>query len=46
MSCGVKEENIHFMDLPFYETGKVKKKPLGLEDIKIVTEFLDNLKPD
>jgi len=42
----VKEENIHFMDLPFYETGKVKKKPLGLEDVKITQDFLNKVKPD
>jgi glucosamine-6-phosphate deaminase len=46
MATGVKEENIHFMDLPFYETGKVKKKPMGEADITIVKNFLDKLKPD
>jgi len=46
LCCGVKEENIHFMDLPFYETGKVKKKPLGPEDVKITQTFLDKLKPN
>jgi len=46
LSCGVKEENIHFMDLPFYETGKVKKKPMSEADITIVKEFLDKIKPD
>ena len=25
---GVKPENIHFLDMPFYETGRVRKKPL------------------
>ena len=45
LSCGVKEENIHFMDLPFYQTGKIKKNPLGLEDIKIVHDFLEKVQP-
>ena len=27
------DEQLHFMDMPFYETGRVKKKPLGEEDI-------------
>jgi len=44
--CGVKEENIHFMDLPFYETGKVKKKPMGEADVTIVKTFLDGIKPN
>ncbi len=26
-SCGIPESRLHFMDLPFYETGRVKKKP-------------------
>lgn len=43
--CGVKDENIHFMNMPFYETGKVQKKPLGEEDIKITMELLRKIKP-
>lgn len=45
MACGLKRENIHFLDLPFYKTGTVKKKPLGEEDILIVKNFLDGIKP-
>lgn len=43
--CKVKEENIYFLNLPFYETGKVKKKPLGEEDIQIVYDLLNKLHP-
>ncbi len=43
---GLKDENIHFLDLPFYETGLVKKKPLGQEDVEIVKKFLLSIKPD
>jgi glucosamine-6-phosphate deaminase len=32
---GVKPGNIHFLDLPFYETGTVRKKPIGPDDIAI-----------
>jgi len=46
IATGVKRENIHSLDLPFYETGRVKKKPLGPEDITIVKDFLNNIKPD
>src|SRR5213075_1774586 len=42
---GVKEENIHFLDLPFYETGRVRKKPLGEDDIRIIMDLLEKVKP-
>lgn len=42
---GVRPENIHFLDLPFYETGRVKKKPLGEDDIRITCELLEKVKP-
>src|SRR5690606_38795252 len=42
---GINDENTHFMDMPFYETGKVKKKPLGDEDIKMTVDILNRLKP-
>ncbi len=42
---GVKDEHIHFLDLPFYETGRVRKKPLGEDDIRITMELLDEVKP-
>jgi glucosamine-6-phosphate deaminase len=43
---GVKEENIHFLDMPFYETGRVRKKPLGEDDIKITIDLLERVKPN
>ncbi|MCC6676141.1 MAG: glucosamine-6-phosphate deaminase [Phycisphaerales bacterium] len=43
---GVKPENIHFLDLPFYETGRVRKKPIGEEDIRITMDLLDRVGPD
>lgn len=42
---GVKPENIHFLDLPFYETGRVKKKPIGEDDIQITMELLEKVRP-
>lgn len=42
---GVKEDRIHFLDMPFYETGRVRKKPLGEDDIKIVQALLEDVKP-
>jgi glucosamine-6-phosphate deaminase len=43
--CGVQDERLHFMDMPFYETGTVKKRPLGDEDIQIVVDLLRKIKP-
>jgi len=42
---GVKPGNVHFLDLPFYETGRVRKKPIGPEDIAITLRLLDAVKP-
>jgi len=42
---GVKPENIHFLDMPFYETGRVRKKPLGEEDVKIIMDLLEKVQP-
>jgi glucosamine-6-phosphate deaminase len=35
----------HFMDLPFYETGRVRKKPLGEEDIQLTINLLNEIQP-
>ncbi|MEY5031852.1 MAG: Glucosamine-6-phosphate deaminase 1, partial [Planctomycetota bacterium] len=43
--CGVPEERLHFLDMPFYETGRVRKKPLGTDDIEIVKALLRSVKP-
>ena len=42
---GITEENMHFQNLPFYETGKVKKKPIGEEDIQLTMDLLESIKP-
>jgi len=42
---GVKPGNIHFLDLPFYETGTVRKKPIGPDDIAITVRLLEQVKP-
>jgi glucosamine-6-phosphate deaminase len=43
--CGVPESRLHFMDMPFYETGRVKKKPLGEADIIMVVDLLRKIRP-
>jgi glucosamine-6-phosphate deaminase len=42
---GIKEEGIHFLNLPFYETGTIEKNPMGEEDIRITMELLRQVKP-
>jgi glucosamine-6-phosphate deaminase len=42
---GIKDENIHFQNLPFYETGTIEKKPMGEKDVKITMELLRKIKP-
>jgi glucosamine-6-phosphate deaminase len=44
--AGVKDENIHFLDLPFYETGAVKKGALSEADIDIIKQLLADIQPD
>lgn len=43
--CGVREENAHFQNLPFYETGTVKKNPFTEADVKITYDLLQKVKP-
>ena len=43
---GVKDENVHFLDLPFYETGLVKKNDLSDADVAIVKKLLQEIQPD
>lgn len=43
--CGVKEANAHFQNLPFYETGTVKKNPYSEEDIALTYDLLNRIKP-
>ncbi|MBP5322382.1 MAG: glucosamine-6-phosphate deaminase [Bacteroidaceae bacterium] len=37
--------NVHFLNLPFYESGTIKKGELGERDINIVVELLRTIKP-
>ncbi len=42
---GIPDKQIHFLDMPFYETGLVKKKPLSENDIQIIVDLLEEVKP-
>jgi glucosamine-6-phosphate deaminase len=42
---GIKKEHAHFLEMPFYETGTIRKKPIGEEDIKIVMDLIEEIQP-
>ncbi|WP_316635016.1 glucosamine-6-phosphate deaminase [uncultured Flavobacterium sp.] len=42
---GVPDSNVNFLDLPFYETGTVKKNNLGEADIQIMCDIIERIKP-
>jgi glucosamine-6-phosphate deaminase len=46
MHVGCREENLHFLDLPFYRTGTIAKRPMGTDDIAIIRSLLERLQPD
>src|SRR5690606_1575590 len=41
----VPDQHVHFLNLPFYETGTIKKNPLSQEDITIVKKLISDIKP-
>ncbi len=42
---GIPDSNVHFLDMPFYETGKVQKNPIGQADIDVVADVIEKVKP-
>ena len=42
---GVNPDKIHFLNMPFYETGQIRKAPLGKKDITIIEELIWEIKP-
>lgn len=42
---GLPDTQIHFMELPFYETGTIEKKPLGEEDIALTVALIAQIQP-
>ncbi len=43
--AGLPDDHIHFMALPFYETGKTKKNPVSQLDVDLTKELLQHVKP-
>ncbi len=42
---GCKEEHLHFLDLPFYRTGTIAKKPICNDDVSIIRELIERVDP-
>lgn len=42
---GIEEKKLHFLDMPFYRTGRASKKSIGEEDVEIVHRLLSELRP-
>jgi glucosamine-6-phosphate deaminase len=42
---GIPETGIHFMNLPFYETGTIQKNPMSEADVDITIKLLQKIKP-
>jgi glucosamine-6-phosphate deaminase len=43
---GLSRKNARFLNLPFYQTGKVKKDPIGPADVAIVRDLLNEFRPE
>lgn len=44
--CGVPEERVHFLNLPFYATGAVEKLPPTQTDYQIVRNLIEEVNPE
>jgi len=42
---GLPEENINFLNMPFYETGRAKKDHLSEKDISIIQDVMEKVEP-
>lgn len=42
---GLHSDHVHFLDLPFYESGRVEKYPMTERDVNIVRRLLQDIKP-
>ncbi|HET7273855.1 MAG TPA: 6-phosphogluconolactonase [Longimicrobiaceae bacterium] len=43
---GMTRDHARFLNLPFYQTGKVRKDPVGPEDVRITLELLEERRPE
>jgi glucosamine-6-phosphate deaminase len=45
-TLGLPPDRARFLNLPFYQTGKVRKDPIGERDVEIILELLEELRPE
>jgi glucosamine-6-phosphate deaminase len=45
-TLGLTASEARFLNLPFYQTGKVRKDPIGPADVAIVRELLEEVRPE
>jgi glucosamine-6-phosphate deaminase len=45
LKVGCQEEHLHFLDLPFYRTGTIAKKPVGPDDVAIIRALIESVNP-
>jgi glucosamine-6-phosphate deaminase len=45
-TLGIPREGARFLNLPFYQTGQVRKDPIGPADVAIVRGLLEEVRPD
>jgi glucosamine-6-phosphate deaminase len=45
-TVGLPRRAARFLNLPFYQTGKVRKDPIGAQDVAIVRDLLHEIRPD
>ncbi len=43
--CGIPPQQLHFLELPFYETGLIRKDPITSADVDIIVKLLRELQP-
>ena len=47
-ACGynhIHKDHIHFLDLPFYESGKIEKLPMSERDVEPIIQLLEEIQP-
>ena len=42
---GLPDSQVHFLNLPFYETGTIKKSPLSKKDIDLMIAIIESIQP-
>ena len=43
--CGLDDNHIHFLDMPFYETGDRLKNPISSKDVAVIADLLEKIQP-